>query len=279
MDSVMRKEIYAMNPLKVEVCCGSLQDVVTASRFPTARIELNTALELGGLTPGPGLFLKAKEVCSLPIICMVRPRTAGFNYSEREFQQMVTDAMWLLENGADGIAFGFLNEKDEIDTERTETMVNLIHGYSRTAVFHKAFDLSKDPDEAIQALIHCHVDRVLTSGLKETAVEGADVLKHLIDTYGEQISILPGGSIRAENVRELLSRTGTEEIHLSASVSMHDHGEYKAVSANSLNSLFSALHQYGTPVIQDLSMTQADLEMLVEDPYERSLEDYGDDDE
>lgn len=257
-----------MKKIAVEVCTGSLQDVITACRFPIARIELNTALELGGLTPSAGLFLKAKEESSVPLMCMVRPRGAGFSYAESEYEQMLNDAQWLLKHGADGIVFGFLDVKDNVDKQRTARMTELIHSFGKTAVFHKAFDLAKDPDKALEDLMDCHVDRILTSGQKNTALEGIDMLRHLMEKAEGSIEILPGGGIRSGNVSEILRETGTEQIHLSGSVQLHDHGSYQAVSARELNALFSVLKTYDHEETAERELTGADIEMLREDRFE-----------
>jgi len=91
----------------VEICCGSIEDCAVAQKFPVDRIELNSAIELGGLTPSLGTLIEAKKATTLPICCMVRPRTAGFVYTEAQFQSMLYDAELLLKHGADGIVFGF----------------------------------------------------------------------------------------------------------------------------------------------------------------------------
>lgn len=261
-----------MKKINVEVCTGSLQDVITACRFPIARIELNTALELGGLTPSAGLFLKVKEICPVPVMCMVRPRGSGFCYSETEYEQMLRDAQWLLEHCAGGIVFGFLNEKDSVDTERTRKMADLIHSFGKTAVFHKAFDLARGADTALEDLISCHVDRILTSGHKDTALEGTNTLKHLLETADGKTEILPGGGIRSGNVLQILTETGTKQIHLSASVRLQDHGSYQAVSAAELNALFSVLNTYSHENSEERELTGADIEMLREDRFEEGFQ-------
>ncbi|MBP3398247.1 MAG: copper homeostasis protein CutC, partial [Erysipelotrichaceae bacterium] len=106
----------------IEICCGSIEDCAVAEMFPVDRIELNSAIELGGLTPSLGTLIESKKVTKLPICCMVRPRTAGFVYTEKQFQSMLFDAELLLKHGADGIVFGFLNEDGTIDINRTKQM-------------------------------------------------------------------------------------------------------------------------------------------------------------
>ncbi|MFR8839561.1 MAG: copper homeostasis protein CutC, partial [Clostridium sp.] len=163
----------------VEICCGSYEDAVSASRGGAERIELNSALALGGLTPPAGCVRLVKERTDLKVISMVRPRGGGFCYTALETEQMFEDAKMLLEYGSDGLAFGFLTERGEIDLEKAGRMVRLIHSYGREAVFHRAFDCTREPEEAVSSLIAVGVERILTSGLKETAWEGRELLKKL----------------------------------------------------------------------------------------------------
>ena len=154
----------------IEICCGSYEDALAASRGGAERIELNCALALGGLTPSVGCLRLVKKNTALKVISMVRPRGAGFCYTETEAEQMFEDARALLENGSDGLAFGFLTEDGEIDAERTGEMIRLIHSYDgREAVFHRAFDCTSNPRKAMRKLIELGADRVLTSGLRDNA--------------------------------------------------------------------------------------------------------------
>lgn len=208
---------------KIEICCGGINDVQTAIQFPIDRIELNSALELGGLTPSFALLKAVKKMTNLPICCMARCRTGGFHYSEAEFKIILEDAKILLDNGADGIVFGFLNRDHTIDITRTKMMVDLIHSYQKEAIFHKAFD-ETDMLNAIKDLITLKVDRILTSGGKNypDITKGIPILKQLQQQYGSQIQILPGGGIRAHNVLTVLQQAGLQQVHMSASILQSD---------------------------------------------------------
>lgn len=201
--------------VKVEVCCGSYEDAVSAYIGGADRIELNSALHLGGLTPTTATLKLVKEKVSIPVCCMVRPRGAGFIYSEKEIEVIFAEASELLENGADGIVFGFLNKDFEIDYNLTKKMVNLIHSYHKEAVFHRAFDCLKEPYKGIETLIELNVDRVLTSGLKNKAFEGKELLKELQARYGDRIEILAGSGVNSENVVELIKETSIKQVHSS----------------------------------------------------------------
>lgn len=255
--------------ITIEICAGGIEDVITASRFPIDRIELNSALELGGLTPSLSVLLAAKEHTDIPLVCMVRPRAAGFIYSEQEFRIMKNDAQILLEHGADGIVFGFLKPDHTIDEPRVSELVSLIHAHGKTAVFHRAFDLVQDADKAIQALIHCHVDRVLTSGLAPSAPKGSAVLKHLIDCFGTQIQILPGCGINADNVSLLLKETGSTAIHMTAKSMRQDDGAYPAVDARNIQAVMNVL-KAGAPK-KNILLTREDSELMIQEHYEKEL--------
>lgn len=146
---------------------------------------------------------------------MVRPRGAGFCYTEAEAEQMFAEAEELLEAGSDGLAFGFLTGDRRIDRDRTARMVELIHGFGKEAVFHRAFDCAGDPYEAMETLIGLRVDRVLTSGQEEKAVQGAYLLGKLQAKYGDRIQILAGSGVNAANAGDLMERTGLTQVHSS----------------------------------------------------------------
>ncbi len=200
---------------KLEVCCGSYEDAINAYHGGAKRIELNSALALGGLTPTIASLELVKNNTDLEVICMVRPRGAGFVYNELQSEQMIIEAEELLEHGADGIAFGFLDSDGKINSARTSEMVSIIHSYGKTAVFHRAFDVCDDPDVTIHRLIELGVDRVLTSGMKSTVSEGVQLIKELQEKYGNQIEILAGSGINETNVVDIIHYTGIHQVHSS----------------------------------------------------------------
>ena len=152
----------------VEICCGSFYDALMAYKGGAKRIELNSGLNLGGLTPSIGTLEIVKENCNgLKIVAMVRPRGAGFCYCDEDFYVMERDCIELVKRGADGIAFGCLNNDCTINQYQNEKIIYIIHEYGKEAVFHRAFDCVENPYETIEKLIDMGVDRLLTSGLKK----------------------------------------------------------------------------------------------------------------
>ena len=258
-----------INGITVEICAGSLTDCLAADAVAeTDRIELNCSLELGGITPSLNTLLMAKERVHNRIICMVRPRPAGFIYNADELESMYRDAKTFLDNGADGIVFGVLNQNHEVDEAYTAKMCQLIHSYGKEAVFHKAYDNAADPDAAMQALIRCGVDRVLTSGQKPSAETGAPLIAELIRRYGDQIEILPGGGVTAKNAAKILKNTGASQIHMTAKTSLNDDGIYFAVSEENIRNVLDTLRPARS---MKKAMTGEDIAMLKSDAYEESM--------
>lgn len=199
----------------IEICCGSYYDALESYKGSAKRIELNSALHLGGLTPSLGSLKLTKKNTDLKVICMIRPRGAGFLYSKSDIEVMFSDAEILMKNGADGLAFGFLNEDSTINKELTKKMVDIIHKYNGEAVFHRAFDCVKSANESIEELIELSVDRVLTSGLQAKAWDGRDMIAYLQKNYGDKIEILAGSGINEKNAVQLMNETGIYQIHSS----------------------------------------------------------------
>ena len=200
----------------VEICCGSFYDALMAYKGGAKRIELNSGLNLGGLTPSIGTLEIVKENCNgLKIVAMVRPRGAGFCYCDEDFYVMERDCIELVKRGADGIAFGCLNNDCTINQYQNEKIISIIHEYGKEAVFHRAFDCVENPYETIEKLIDMGVDRLLTSGLKEKAYDGRFLIKELQQKYGDKIEILAGSGVNTKNAKEIMDFTGISQVHSS----------------------------------------------------------------
>jgi copper homeostasis protein len=198
-------------PILLEIAAASVEDALAAQSGGAARIELNTALSLGGLTPSLGLLLEVKATVTPPVIAMVRPRPGGFAYSAAEFRVLRRDLDLMLHTGVNGIAAGILTETGEIDMARMREVV-------RTAgtvpvVMHRGFDLVPEPFAALEQLIDLGVTRVMTSGQEETAFNGAARIAELIRRANGRIEILPAGGINRFNVADVIARTGCNQIH------------------------------------------------------------------
>jgi copper homeostasis protein len=198
----------------LEICCGSIDDAIEAEKGGADRVELCSALFLGGLTPSLGTIQEAKRRLKIPVAVMVRPRGGGFAYSEAEMASMERDVEAAVEACADGVVFGILQADGRIDIARCRRIRELIG--TRQAVFHRAFDVTPDPFEALEQLVDLGITRILTSGQKDSVPEGVELIRKLIERAGERIEILPGGGIQSWNVKEMIERTGCGQIHLTA---------------------------------------------------------------
>lgn len=199
----------------VEICCGSFYDAKQAAEGGAKRIELNSALHMGGMTPTLSTLQMIKEELDIKVITMVRPRGAGFCYRKEEFQVMLAECKMLVKHGADGIAFGCLKEDASLALEENKRLLDIIKEYGKEAVFHRAFDCSKNPFETIETLIQMDVDRVLTSGLKPKAADGIPLLKELQTNYGKEIELLAGSGVNLSNAKNLMEQTGIWQVHSS----------------------------------------------------------------
>ncbi|HEX3149942.1 MAG TPA: copper homeostasis protein CutC [Gemmataceae bacterium] len=198
----------------LEVCVASLDDALTVAAGRADRLELNSALELGGLTPSAGLVMQVEPRVRLPLIVMIRPRPGGFCYSEAEFEVMRRDAEWMIGHAVDGLAFGCLTPNGEVDRRRCRILRETCK--QGDAVFHRAFDVTPDPFEALEVLIDLGFTRVMTSGQQASAAEGAGLIAELVERFAGRIEILPAAGINRNNVAALIARTGCRQIHASA---------------------------------------------------------------
>lgn len=202
-----------MQKITVEVCCGSADDVIEASRAGADRVELSSCLFYGGLTPSVGTVQTAKKTTGLEIMAMIRPREGGFMYTDAEYRCALSDARILLENGADGIVFGFLKADGTVDAERCRALLDIAG--DKPTVFHRAIDVVPDWRNAIDTLCALGVRRILTSGQAPSVYDGLDTVAEMIRYARGRIEILPGAGITAKNIGEVVRVTGCTQVHLA----------------------------------------------------------------
>lgn len=202
------------NPL-VEIVVDSVAGARAAADGGAHRLELCIGLAEGGLTPSIGLLQAVKAAVALPVMAMVRPRGGDFLYDRDEFAVMERDAQSLLAAGADGLVFGILDAHGALDRPRMAQLRKAAGG--RPITCHRAFDVAKDPEQTLEALVELGIQRVLTSGQRSSAVLGEALITRLVQQAAGRITILAGGGLRAHNVKAFATRTGVRELHLSAS--------------------------------------------------------------
>jgi copper homeostasis protein len=190
----------------------SIESVLAAEAGGADRVEFCADLFEGGTTPSLGAFKVARKKSKIAMNVMVRPRGGDFCYSDVEFEAMKEDVRLFREAGADGIVFGILTEDGEIDVQKSAELIALARPCSVT--FHRAFDMTRDASRSLETLIGLGVDRILTSGLEATVLEGLQTLKNLIREAGDRIIIMPGCGISERNFAFIKEQLGAKEYHV-----------------------------------------------------------------
>ncbi len=198
----------------LEVSIEGVDGLLVAQDNGVDRVELCASVLEGGITPSMGMVREALRRARVPVFVIVRPRGGDFLYSEVEFASMREDVIALRELGVPGVVSGCLTAAGEVDAERTAELLQLARPMSFT--FHRAFDMVRDPAQALEVLISLGVDRVLTSGQRATAMEGLDNLKRLGQLAKGRIIVMPCGSLRATNIGQVCRETGLWELHFAA---------------------------------------------------------------
>jgi copper homeostasis protein len=197
-----------------EICVEGVDGAVAAQEGGGDRVELCASLLEGGLTPSFGTIRAALKLCYLPIHVILRPRGGDFLYSDAEFASMLDDAREIARMNAAGIVIGCLTADGRIDELRMKALIEAAQPLSVTC--HRAFDMTRDPEEALEALIRCGVHRVLTSGQRSTAVEAIPLLKKLNAQAAERIIIMACGELAPDNIAQVVRETGGTEFHFAA---------------------------------------------------------------
>jgi copper homeostasis protein len=202
-----------MQPL-IEICVEGVDGFAAAQSAGADRVELCASLLEGGLTPSLGVVRATLAIARIPFHVIIRPRGGDFLYSEREYRTMLEDVRACRELGVAGVVFGCLTADGRIDDARMLELTEAARPMRVTC--HRAFDMTRDPEEAIEALVRAGVDRVLTSGQRDTALEGIDILKRTHDAARGRIVIMACGALDEGNIAEVLRRSEADELHFAA---------------------------------------------------------------
>ena len=202
-----------MPEIKIEVCANSLESAVNAQKGGAHRVELCANLYEGGTTPSPGEISLARELLHIDLNVLIRPRGGDFLYSKDELEIIRRDIQFCKKTGVDGVVFGFLKADGHIDTKLTAAFCRLARPMSVT--FHRAFDMSKNHEQALEELAEIGVDRVLSSGAANKAGDGLELLHQLVEQAGSRIIVMPGSGIKVDNILEIIRKTGAKEYHVS----------------------------------------------------------------
>lgn len=200
--------------ITLEICAGSLASCLAAQEGGAVRVELCDNLLEGGTTPSFGTIAAARDRLWITLNVIIRPRGGDFLYSDDEFEVMRRDILACKKIGVDGVVIGLLTADGDIDVARTRELVQLAAPMQVT--FHRAFDVARNPQQALEDIIACGCNRLLSSGQEPTALAGAAQLAQLREQAGDRLSVMPGAGVRANNIAELVRQTGCSEFHTSA---------------------------------------------------------------
>lgn len=210
--------------LSLEVCSFNIQSCLIAERVGAVRVELCDNPVEGGTTPSYGVIKQAREKLGIQLYPIIRPRCGNYFYDDEEFGIMLKDIQLCKELGCDGISVGVQLKNGRIDVDRFRKIVDTAYPLGVTS--NRVFDAAPDPFEALEQLIDCGCERVLTSGQKSAAPDATELLAKLVEQSNGRIIIMPGAGVRSSNIEKLID-TGAAEFHTSARKIVPDPVEFK----------------------------------------------------
>ncbi len=236
---------------KIEICCDSLDSAINSMKSGADRIELCSNLAEGGTTPSYGLTEAVRDIKNIRLHVLIRPRGGDFLYNPSEFGIMVKDIEICKKIGADGVVFGILNSDGTIDKLRSSELVEIARPLDVT--FHRAFDMSRDPFEALEDIIACGIGRLLTSGQKNKASDGIKLISELVNRASGRLSVMPGSGISDSNIETIARKTRAGEFHFTG----------RKMIESGMSFRRDGLNMGGVPDIPEYSRKIADIDMIL----------------
>lgn len=200
--------------MTLEIVVYNIESALKAQEGGADRIELCDNPAEGGTTPSFGMIESVRQNVNIDVFVMIRPRGGDFNYSNYEFHCMKRDIYQCQRISVDGIVFGILNADGTLDKKRCKELIHIARPLQVTC--HRAFDMTRDPFEALEDSIEAGFDRILTAGHQTTAALGADLIAELVKKANGRIAIMPGSGVNENTVEEIVRKTKVTEIHFSA---------------------------------------------------------------
>ena len=211
---------------KIEICANSVESAAKAQEGGAYRVELCAGIPEGGTTPSFGEIRMARQLLQqTKLHVIIRPRGGDFLYTQLEQEIMLHDIKVARQLGADGVVFGCLTAEGNVDVPAMKKLMNAVGDMSVT--FHRAFDMCRNPMEALEDIIELGCHRILTSGQEATAPAGIPLLKELIEKADGRIIIMPGCGVKPSNILELAEETGATEFHFSGRSSLESDMIYR----------------------------------------------------
>ncbi len=214
-----------MADIILEVCVDSVESAIAAQAGGADRIELCGSLITGGLTPSPALFRAVKQAVDIPVRVMIRPRFGDFCYSSHEYEIMCEEVSMFCNMGADAIVSGCLTKNGEVDITMMQRLVKLAG--SREFTFHRAFDVTKDPYKALDEIKALGIGTILTSGQKNSFVEGRELIKNLVHLAGDEVVIMAGAGVSPASLEQYANYVGARAYHMSGKVTLESSMKYR----------------------------------------------------
>jgi len=202
--------------MNFEICAVNLQSALAAQSAGAQRIELCSALDVGGLTPSLGLIRASVRALNIFVQVLIRPREGDFCYTNEELEIILEDIRHSGEAGAAGVVVGALTEDGQLDLPKMKAMKAAAGNMEITC--HRAFDFTQSPTEALEQLITMGFDRVLSSGQSDNAYEGRFLLQKLIQHAGGRIAVMPGAGINAQNISAIVEVTHAKDYHFTGKI-------------------------------------------------------------
>jgi copper homeostasis protein len=235
---------------KLEICVDTVESAIEAQNAGADRVELCDNLLEGGTTPGYGTITSARNNLNIGLNVIIRPRGGDFLYTDLEYDIMRRDIDICGESGVDGIVLGILRSWGTIDLERTARLIELANPMSVT--FHRAFDMSSDPVQGLEDVIAAGATRLLTSGQKDKAQNGAELIGQLVKQAGDRIIVMPGSGITDSNIAGIARVTGAREFHLTG----------RKITDSEMTFRRQGISMGGAPGIPEFSRKIADPDMI-----------------
>jgi len=235
---------------KIEICVDTVESAILAQDAGADRIELCSSLLEGGITPGTGTISSARKNLTIALNVIIRPRGGDFLYNNIDYEIMKKDIDICGECGADGIVTGILKPDGDIDIERTYKLIE--HARPMSVTFHRAFDMCNDPLKGLEDVIATGADRLLTSGQKNKAEDGMELLLQLSKLADGRIIIMPGSGINESNILSIARETNAQEFHLTGRKTIYSEMIFKMMN----------ISMGGSPSLSEFSRKVVDHDMI-----------------